>query len=144
MPFPRWFDGTASAARTDSSLRHGLLSVTAGVPASPSTCRQARLARGQVLFSVHAYVAFRGCWSGTWAEEDDHAKRVNLMPHASLLASAIVLVARGLAGYAGKVLAMPGTGFSGTTLAIATFGDIFTHLEPLRVLEAIALNEGDR
>jgi hypothetical protein len=66
------------------------------------------------------------------------------MPRASLLVLAIVLVARGLAAYAVKVLARPGTRSSGTTLAIARFGDIFTHLEPLRVVEAIASNEGDR
>jgi hypothetical protein len=49
-----------------------------------------------------------------------------------------------LAAYAGNVVATTGTRFSGTTLAIATFGDIFSHLEPLRVVEAIASNEGDR
>jgi hypothetical protein len=66
------------------------------------------------------------------------------MRRAFLLPSAIVLVARGLAAYAGNVVAATGTRFSGTTLAIRTFGDIFSHLEPLRVVEAIASNEGDR
>ena len=46
----------------------------------------------------------------------------------SKLMSAIVLVALCLAAYAGNVLATPGTGFSGTTLAKATFGDIFSHV----------------
>lgn len=46
----------------------------------------------------------------------------------SKLVSAIVLVALVLAAYAGNVLATPGTGFSGTTLAKATFGDIFSHV----------------
>jgi len=53
------------------------------------------------------------------------------MRRASLLVSAIVLVAHSLAAYAGDVLLTPGTGSSGTTLAKATFGDIFSHLEPL-------------
>jgi len=66
------------------------------------------------------------------------------MRRASLFVSAIVLVARGLAAYAGQVVATPGTRFSGTTLAIARFGDIFSNLEPLSVVEAIGSNEGDR
>ncbi len=60
------------------------------------------------------------------------------------MVSAIVLVAHGLAAYAGNVLATPGAESSGTTLAKAAFGDNFSHLEPLCVVEAIASNEGDR
>lgn len=44
------------------------------------------------------------------------------------VARAVVLVALGFAAYAGNVLATPGAGFSGTTLAKATFGDIFSHV----------------
>ncbi len=40
---------------------------------------------------------------------------------------AVVLVVLGLAGYAGNVLATPGTGFSGSTIATARFGDIFSY-----------------
>ncbi len=46
----------------------------------------------------------------------------------SKLVLAVALVALGLAAYAGNVLATPGTGFSGTTIAKATFGDIFSHV----------------
>ena len=46
----------------------------------------------------------------------------------SKLMTAIVLVALGLAAYAGNAMATPGTGFSGTTLAKATFGDILSHV----------------
>ncbi len=46
----------------------------------------------------------------------------------SKLVVAIAIVALGLAGYAGSVVATPGTGFSGITLAKATFGDIFSHV----------------
>jgi len=44
----------------------------------------------------------------------------------SKLMVAVLLVVLGFAGYAGKVLATPGTGFVGTTLATATFGDLFS------------------
>ena len=46
----------------------------------------------------------------------------------SKLVSAIVLVALCLAVYAGNVLATTATGFSGTTLAKATFGNISSHV----------------
>ena len=51
--------------------------------------------------------------------------------------SAIALVALCLAAYAGNVLATPGTGFVGTTVAKATFGDISSHVhdEDAPVLE---------
>jgi quercetin dioxygenase-like cupin family protein len=42
---------------------------------------------------------------------------------------ALVLAALGLAVYAGNVLATPSSGFSGTTMAKATFGDIFSHVQ---------------
>jgi hypothetical protein len=44
---------------------------------------------------------------------------------------ALLLVVAGLAAYAGNVLATPATvpGFSGTTLAKATFGEIFSHVQ---------------
>ncbi len=41
---------------------------------------------------------------------------------------AIALVVLGLAAYAGNVLATPSAGFAGTTLAKATFGDLFSHV----------------
>jgi quercetin dioxygenase-like cupin family protein len=40
----------------------------------------------------------------------------------------IMTVALGMAAYAGNALATPGSGFSGSTLAKATFGDIFSHV----------------
>lgn len=43
-----------------------------------------------------------------------------------VLASALVVLA--FAAYAGSVLATPGTGFAGTTLATATFGNVFSHV----------------
>ena len=46
----------------------------------------------------------------------------------SKLVPAIVLVALCLAVYAGNVLATTATGFSGTTLAKATFGNISSHV----------------
>jgi hypothetical protein len=46
----------------------------------------------------------------------------------SKILAAIVLVALGLAAYAGNVLATPATSFSGTTLAKATFGEIDSHV----------------
>lgn len=46
----------------------------------------------------------------------------------SKLGLAVVLVALGLTAYAGAVMATPGTGFSGTTLAKSTFGNIFSHV----------------
>lgn len=46
----------------------------------------------------------------------------------SRLVSTVVLVALGLAAYAGNVTATPGSGFGGTTLAKATFGDIVSHV----------------
>lgn len=46
----------------------------------------------------------------------------------SRLGLALVLVALGLTVYAGTVMATPGAGFSGTTLAKATFGNIFSHV----------------
>jgi quercetin dioxygenase-like cupin family protein len=44
------------------------------------------------------------------------------------LVVAFALVALALSAYAGGVLATPGSGFGGTTLAKATFGDIFSHV----------------
>jgi hypothetical protein len=44
------------------------------------------------------------------------------------LVSAVVVVALALGAYAGTALATPGTGFSGTTIAKATYGDIFSHV----------------
>lgn len=44
------------------------------------------------------------------------------------LASVVAIVALGITAYAGNVLATPGTGFSGTTIAKATFDDIFSHV----------------
>jgi uncharacterized cupin superfamily protein len=46
----------------------------------------------------------------------------------SRLASVIVVVALSLGAYAGNVLATTGTGFSGTTIAKATYGEIFSHV----------------
>ncbi len=46
----------------------------------------------------------------------------------SRLVLVTVLVALGLAAYGGNVLATPGSGFSGTTLAKATFDNIFSHV----------------
>ena len=46
----------------------------------------------------------------------------------SKLVSATVLVALSLSLYAGSVLATGGTGFVGRTVANATFGDIFSHV----------------
>ncbi len=46
----------------------------------------------------------------------------------SKLVSVTVLVALSLSLYAGTVLATPGTGFVGTTVAKATFGDLFSHV----------------
>jgi predicted metal-dependent enzyme (double-stranded beta helix superfamily) len=44
------------------------------------------------------------------------------------LTLAVALVVLGLVAYAGTVLATPGTGFSGITLAKATFGNIRSHV----------------
>ena len=46
----------------------------------------------------------------------------------SKLVSVVVVVALGLGVYAGNVLATTGSGFSGTTLAKATYADIFSHV----------------
>jgi predicted metal-dependent enzyme (double-stranded beta helix superfamily) len=43
-----------------------------------------------------------------------------------VLATAIVVL--GLAAYTGNVLATAGTGFTGTTIAKATFGDLFSYV----------------
>ena len=40
----------------------------------------------------------------------------------------VVLVVVSLTAYAGTVLATPSAGFAGTTLAKATFGDLFSHV----------------
>ena len=44
---------------------------------------------------------------------------------------AVSLCALGLATYAGGVLATPGSGFTGTTLAKATYGEVFSHVHTL-------------
>jgi hypothetical protein len=49
----------------------------------------------------------------------------------SKLLSAIVLVALALAAYTGNVMATPATGFSGTTLAKATYGEIDSHVHTI-------------
>ena len=46
----------------------------------------------------------------------------------SRFVSAVVVVALGLGAYAGNVLATTGSGFSATTLAKATYGEIFSHV----------------
>ncbi len=51
------------------------------------------------------------------------------MKRRSILVVSLVLVA--LVAYAGTVLATPAAGFSGTTLARATFGDIFSHVHTI-------------
>jgi hypothetical protein len=54
--------------------------------------------------------------------------RKSLRLAKSKLAFAIALVVLGLAAYAGSVLATPGTGFVGTTIAKGTFGNVFSHV----------------
>ena len=44
---------------------------------------------------------------------------------------ALVLAGLGLAVYAGTVLATPSQGFQGTTLARATYGDIYSHVHTI-------------
>jgi quercetin dioxygenase-like cupin family protein len=44
------------------------------------------------------------------------------------LVLAVAVVALGIAAYAGTALATPGTGFKGTTIAKATFAEIFSHV----------------
>ena len=45
----------------------------------------------------------------------------------SRLMLVVAVVALAVASFAGNVLATPGTGFKGTTIAKATFGQIFSH-----------------
>jgi quercetin dioxygenase-like cupin family protein len=49
----------------------------------------------------------------------------------SKFVSAVALVALCLAAYTGNALATPGSGFVGTTVAKATFGDISSHVQDM-------------
>ena len=60
----------------------------------------------------------------------------------SKLLSAIVLVALGLATYAGNALATPPAGFSGTTLAKATYGKISSHVHIPKTWDELIRTKG--